>query len=160
MSKEMSTDWRLPGVPQPPPTHTDTQTDGWLLTRVASRLDPDPHKLRRFAQLLGIDDDTYRTIQQQTETAGQELPIQVSGLLFLLLNFFFTSDCYFLKYKNGKFIYILQILSYWTRENPNFSQLFAVFLKAEELSLVEKNTIVSILQDEKQQASHGNCKYL
>ena len=84
----------------------------------------------------------------------------MSGLLFLLLKFFFTIDCYFLKYKNGKFIYILQILSYWTRENPNFSQLFAVFLKAEELSLVEKNTIVSILQDEKQQASHGNCKYL
>ena len=62
--------------------HTDTQTDGWLLTRVASRLDPDPHKLRRFALLLGIDDETYRTIQQQAEINSQGLPLSVSFLLF------------------------------------------------------------------------------
>ena len=82
MSKELCADLLLPGV-RHTDTATDTQTDGWLLTRVASRLDPDPHKLRRFALLLGIDDDTYRTIQHQAETIGQDLPLQVSGLLFV-----------------------------------------------------------------------------
>ena len=65
--------------------HTDTQTDGWLLTRVASKLDPDPHKLRRFALLLVIDDEAYRTIQQQAEVNGQGLPLNVSILLFTVV---------------------------------------------------------------------------
>ena len=82
MSKELCADLLLPGV-RHTDTDIDTQTDEWLLTRVASRLDPDPHKLRRFALLLGIDEDTYRTIQQQAETTGHDLPIQVSGLLFV-----------------------------------------------------------------------------
>ena len=52
MEKEIKNN--SPGVPHPSPTHTssDVQTDGWLLTRVASRLDPDPRKLRRFADLF------------------------------------------------------------------------------------------------------------
>ena len=73
MSKELCVDLE---VVQP-----DTKTDGWLLTRVASRLYPDPHKLRRFALLLGIDDDTYCTIQEQAEVSGQGLPLQVSILI-------------------------------------------------------------------------------
>ena len=63
--------------------HTDTQTDKWLLTRVASRIVPDPHKLRQFANLLGIDDDTYCTIQQQATASSQGLAVNVSGLLFV-----------------------------------------------------------------------------
>ena len=66
--------------------HTDTQTDGWLLTRVASRIDPDPQKLRQFADLLGIDDDTYFTIQQQAADTGQGLALEVSSLLFDISN--------------------------------------------------------------------------
>ena len=57
----------------------DTQTDGWLLTGVASKIDPHPHKLRRFANLLGIDNDTYCAIQQKAEATGQGLPISVSS---------------------------------------------------------------------------------
>ena len=85
MSKELGgiDVWQqLPGVPQPSSTLPDRQTDGWLLTRVASRLNPDPHKLRRFALLLGIDDDTYGTIQQQADVSGQGLPLNVSVPLF------------------------------------------------------------------------------
>ena len=68
-----------------------TQTDGWLLTRVASRIDPDPHKLRRFARLLGIDDDTYRTIRQQAELNGQGIPLNVSSLF---TSFIFRTKMY------------------------------------------------------------------
>ena len=61
--------------------HPDTQTDGWLLTAVASRLHPNPHKLRHFANLLGMDDDTYCAIQQNAEVTGQGLPLNVSSRL-------------------------------------------------------------------------------
>ena len=105
MSKEMSTDWQLPGVPQPSSTLPDTRTDGWLLTRVASRLDADPHKLRRFALLLGIDDDTYRTIQQQADVNRQRLPSSVSILSLVPSTCIppkwqFSQKHYFQKWKN------------------------------------------------------------
>ena len=51
-------------------------------------------------------------------------------------------------------------MNYWTRENPNFSQLFTVLMNAEELGFAEKNTIIGILQEERQQATHCTCKYL
>ena len=85
MSKELRGKdkfWQLPAVLGSSSMHTDTQTDGWLLTRVASRIDTDPHKLRQFANLLGIDDDTYGIIQQAQDT-GQGLPLNVSSPSFI-----------------------------------------------------------------------------
>ena len=76
MSKELCADLSSQEI-----LHTDTKTDGWLLTRVSSKIDPDPHKLRQFARLLGIDQDTYCLLQQHAEVNGQRLPLNVSGLL-------------------------------------------------------------------------------
>ena len=74
------------GVPGPSSTSTGTQTDEWLLTRVASRVHPDAWKLKHFALLLEIDDDTYCKIQQQAEATGQGIPLNVSGFLSVPCN--------------------------------------------------------------------------
>ena len=84
MSKELNVDLLAQEILYPD-TSGDTQTDEYLLTRVASKLNPDPYKLRQFALLLKIDDNTYSTIQQQAEVNSQGLPLTVSHLLFMSL---------------------------------------------------------------------------
>ena len=55
----------------------DIRTGDWLLTIVASKLNP--HKLREFARLLGIKKDgTYEEIVKQAEENRQEPAITVS----------------------------------------------------------------------------------
>ena len=55
----------------------DIRTGDWLLTRVASKLNP--HKLREFARLLGIKEDgTYEEIEKQAEENRQGMSITVS----------------------------------------------------------------------------------
>ena len=76
--------------------HTDTRTDGWLLTRVASKVDQDPHKLRRFADLLGIDDDTYCRIKEKAESNEEGIPLNVSVPSVIASEVIFTKKLFLL----------------------------------------------------------------